>query len=1222
MEVGNTSNSYSHSDVSNQIDHANDMLSFLEGIGLAMLGVMVNGSPAQCDCSGTAEGRREEDGGDQECIDRGAPCAEDIDCYIPESNCEPLVCYQAVCLPPCDFLPEPISIPCGPEDIGECHPGTQLVWCEEGEIGMGECEGAVDPSPEIWTDFANSCDGLDNDCDGIIDNFSESRQDDCEPGWKETRMCQNGVWSDWSECLRATCKEGDLPDVIDCDTGLPGECGPGYMVGFCNSDGYYEYGECISRAATEEEICDNIDNDCDGMVDDGLGQTTCGLGVCEHTVNNCINGALQTCNRFGGASNETCDGLDNNCNGLTDEDLTRACSNDCGGGLETCIAGVWADCTAPGAGDEVCDYEDNDCDGRIDEGFDAGMACHTGVGGCFREGVFVCSEDGLSVFCNAVPGNPRDEVCDGIDNDCDELTDEHLGQTTCGLGVCEHTVDNCINGAIQTCDPFKGASNEVCDDLDNNCNGLADEYLVLRCYSGSPDTRRVGECLDGTKTCLEGEWGDCIGEHLPVTESCDNRDNDCDGTIDGIMRGCYSGPPWTAGVGICRPGIEICERGAWSVQCIGEVLPAREICNRLDDDCDREIDDGMDNPINLSLISESLAGGIYTFVDVQDRHVYVSTVRGMDIIDVSDPFNPGRVASFATPGWGMASAVQDDKAYIADWEGGLRVVDIADPQNPREIAYLDTPGFYIDVDVDGPYAYVLGRDVGLDVIDISDPYNPTRLGNLRGGISYQGRLLADGSYVYVTGFGNPNYVIDVSDPTDPHRVSGLGGWRWGPLSDGLDKKDNWVFISYFDLGSHSNKRGLIVADVTDPESPIVSNYDLPIPDGMCTDIDVDENGFGYLTCRYGGGPKIVAVDLRNPHEPTVIGSTPSYFTPLQYRDFNTTSFGGPFSKIKDGYLYAPGGTSGLNVFDISNPYNVSLIGQYKQPGPVVDVEVNGELAVVGGSPSVRLLNISDMSSPAEKGSMEFPPYSAGVRMLDEQNAVIAAHRDGLRVVDVSEEESPLEVGFSDTPSHALDLRVKGDNVYVADDTGGLFVFDVFDRENPRELSSLSPTGRWLISLALHGNKVFLANYMDDVPVIDIADPSAPFVIAQMDFPYYSPTYVTVDSDYYYGDTRKNFVIYDISNLSSPRLVSSTPIEYRTTNVFPEPEGPTVLGEHYAFVGHMPGVKVYSICDKRNPVLVGEYDAPGIVSDMRVVGDYVFVADMFSLIILRKEVGHE
>ncbi|HCF57335.1 MAG TPA: hypothetical protein DFS52_04975, partial [Myxococcales bacterium] len=61
---------------------------------------------------------------------------------------------------------------------------------------------------------------------------------------------------------------------------------------------------------------------------------------------------------------------------------------------------------------------------------------------------------------------------------------------------------------------------------DNDCDGAVDEQLTRGCYSGPPGTAGVGVCASGTETCASGAWGSCAGQTLPAEEICDGRDND------------------------------------------------------------------------------------------------------------------------------------------------------------------------------------------------------------------------------------------------------------------------------------------------------------------------------------------------------------------------------------------------------------------------------------------------------------------------------------------------------------------------------------------------------------------------------------------------------------------------------------------------------------------------------------------------------------------------
>jgi hypothetical protein len=159
-------------------------------------------------------------------------------------------------------------------------------------------------------------------------------------------------------------------------------------------------------------------------------------------------------------------------------------------------------------------------------------------------GVKTCTISGWS-NCEGAQG-PSEEICDGIDNDCDTTIDEVYPEehqlcgfeenVDYGVGICKPGVMSCYNGVLY-CDDHIGPTDEICDGIDNNCNGTIDEGIAnstaVVCYEGPDGTLGVGECRAGIRYCTDGSFGGpCDRQILPAAERCDDLDNDCDGEVD------------------------------------------------------------------------------------------------------------------------------------------------------------------------------------------------------------------------------------------------------------------------------------------------------------------------------------------------------------------------------------------------------------------------------------------------------------------------------------------------------------------------------------------------------------------------------------------------------------------------------------------------------------------------------------------------------------------
>jgi hypothetical protein len=460
---------------------------------------------------------------------------------------------------------DPLQFPHAPEQCndedddcdGFADEGLSPDLDGDGYFGVGACTLAGDDCHDlvgsVHPGALEQCNGLDDDCDGDIDEglFIDADGD----GWPGEGSCGVSVFdcdddddsrnpglaeivgNDWDEDC----------DGLDLDHGSLDDDDDGYCEATICLDGS-QPGDCDDTVAAVNpdalEVLNGVDDNCDGEIDelssvdaDGDGYSPSD-GDCDDTneefyprpTDEICDGLDTNCSGFVGASEadvdgdglrpcegdcddfnaavrpflaEDCsDGLDNNCNEVIDEDADSDLD-----GWTTC-AGDCADLLPDVNPDavEACNGLDDDCDGRVDDGFDRdGDGFQPEPCDCIEAGCDCADEDAL-IHPDAM------ELChDNVDNDCDGTIDKNADQDGDGWGTCEN---DCDDDNIHV---SPGAL-EVCNGRDDDCNDLIDDPFDL---DGDGMATCSGDCLDSNPLV-----------HLNQEELCDQLDNNCSGVID------------------------------------------------------------------------------------------------------------------------------------------------------------------------------------------------------------------------------------------------------------------------------------------------------------------------------------------------------------------------------------------------------------------------------------------------------------------------------------------------------------------------------------------------------------------------------------------------------------------------------------------------------------------------------------------------------------------
>ena len=585
------------------------------------------------------------------------------------------------------------------------------------------------------------------------------------------------------------------------------------------------------------------------------------------------------------------------------------------------------------------------------------------------------------------------------------------------------------------------------------------------------------------------------------------------------------------------------------------------------------------------------------------------------------------VASTLYSGVPTSIIVVGDYLYCGHVDGGLQIFALPDSGSPTFVAYRDIDAsdkLYLSDTI------LFSASGYLTIYNVRDAASPVMLSAYEPAAGNASDIAITGNYAciqtYEMSWGLGLEIIDISNLQNPQRVFADTIWYIAAVT----ARQNFLYYTQYSM---PGPWGVYSVNITDPANPVfgpgtdtgpypqdiaisgeyafVANMNYitslhvlePYEISWVDTLQIDHadqiktaGNYAYLN-SYNG---LSIVNISNPADLTLVGEV---------------SFPGDFlildQHVNDIYAairFTPQYDEAILRISVTDPANPTITGRYDMPGFCEDMFLAGNYAyVANGTSGLRVIDVSDPEHPEARGNIDIQSQAIDV-FIDSQYAYLVAKHEGLLIYDISNPVAPVQVGSWDTlaQDEPAYVYVQGDFAYLTRGTLGyydmyLVILDIADRAHPRAITYYHELDEPNF-IHVNGNLAYVS-CRDSLVVLDVSNPQSPVRLGAHAYGAIGRK-IAVEGSYVYAIGYNMFEIIDVSNPAIPHLTGS--IDQTGGRDI------SVYGD-YAFIG--PVIRMIDVSDPAAPRVIATCDSIRDQGEIFVADDYIFVPafDRFSVL---------